>query len=94
MRRSKLWKKLLDVEHVVPEDGDVETGPDGKEVLVVQLRPDRWDRLRCSGCPCRDDGEGHLACHPRATPGYLHSNPDTINAPRCESRVTETGFGQ
>lgn len=62
MRRSKLWKKLLDVEQVVLEGEVFETGPGGAEILVVGLRPDRRHRLRCPLCgrrrPYRDDGEG------------------------------------
>lgn len=48
MRKSKLWKKLLDVEHVVIEDGDIGETLDGSEIAVVRLRPDRQRRLRCS----------------------------------------------
>jgi len=62
VRKSKLWKRLLHVEHVVLEDGDVEEAPDGSEIVVVRLRPDRGHRLRCPGCgrKCRfyDAGDG------------------------------------
>ncbi len=62
MRKTKLWKKLLHVEHVVLEDGDIETLPDGSEITVVRLRPDHGHRLRCPECGkrCRfyDAGEG------------------------------------
>jgi transposase len=62
VRRSKLWKKLLDVEQVVLEGEVFETGPGGAEILVIGLRPDRRHRLRCPLCGCRrpyrDDGEG------------------------------------
>ena len=62
MRKSKLWKKLLGVEQVVLEDVDVAEAPDGSEIAVVRLRPDRGHRLRCPGCgrKCRfyDAGEG------------------------------------
>ena len=50
MRKSKLWKKLLDVEHVVIEDGDIGEALDGSEIAVVRLRPDRRRRLRCPEC--------------------------------------------
>jgi hypothetical protein len=36
VRKSTLWKKLLHVEHVVLEDGDIETAPDGTEIAVVR----------------------------------------------------------
>ena len=62
MRKTKLWKKLLHVEHVVLEDGDVGEAPDGSEIAVVRLRPDRGHRLRCPECgkKCRfyDAGDG------------------------------------
>ena len=62
MRKTKLWKKLLHVEHVVLEDADVESAPGGAEVVVVGLRPDRGHRLRCPVCGRRarfyDSGEG------------------------------------
>lgn len=62
MRKSKLWKKLLGVEHLVFEDGDVEAAADGGEVLVFGVRPDHGHRHRCSRCGrrCRryDGGEG------------------------------------
>ena len=50
MRKSKLWKKLLHVEHVVLEGGDIEEAPDGSEIAVVRLRPDSGHRLRCPEC--------------------------------------------
>jgi transposase len=50
VRKSKLWKKLLGVEHVVLEDGDCEAGPGGAEVVVIRLRPDAGHRHRCSRC--------------------------------------------
>jgi transposase len=62
VRKSKLWKKLLHVEHVVLEDGDVENTPGGVEAVVIRLRPDRGHRLRCPGCgrrcPFYDSGDG------------------------------------
>ncbi|MGH3193488.1 MAG: ISL3 family transposase [Streptosporangiaceae bacterium] len=62
MRKSKLWKKLLGVEHVVLEDVDIEVAADGGEVAVAGLRPDRGHRLRCPQCgrkcPFYDAGDG------------------------------------
>jgi transposase len=62
VRKSKLWKKLLHVEHVVLEDGDIGTAPDGSEIAVVRLRPDHQRRLRCpqcaKKCPFYHAGEG------------------------------------
>jgi len=62
VRKSKLWKKLLGVEHLVLEDGDIEAGPDGSEVLVFSVRPVHAYRDRCPGCGKRrrryDQGEG------------------------------------
>ena len=62
MRKTKLWKKLLAVEHAVLEDADAGEAPDGSEIAVVRLHPDRGHRLRCPRCgrKCRfyDAGEG------------------------------------
>jgi transposase len=60
VRKSKLWKKLLGVEHLVFEDGDIEAGAGGGEALVFAVRPDRNHRNRCSRCGLRGrryDGE-------------------------------------
>ena len=37
MRKTKLWKKLLAVEHAVLEDADAGEAPDGSEIAVVRL---------------------------------------------------------
>ena len=62
VRKSKLWKKLLGVEHLVFEDGQIDAGPDGGEVLVLTVRPGHGCRNRCSRCGrrCRyhDEGSG------------------------------------
>ena len=62
MRKSRLWKKLLGAGHLVFEDGDIEAGLDGREVLVFRVRPDHGHRCRCSRCgrraPRFDSGEG------------------------------------
>jgi transposase len=62
VRKSKLWKKLLGVEYLVFEDGDIEAGPGGREALVFAVRPDHGHRNRCSLCGRRgrrhDGGEG------------------------------------
>jgi transposase len=89
VRKSKLWKKLLHVEHVVLEDGDIETAPDGSEIAVVRLRPDSGRQLRCPECggKCRfyDSGEGRrrwraldlgvLRC-------YLEADAPRVRCPR------------
>jgi hypothetical protein len=62
------WKKLLHVEHVVLEDGDIETAAGGPGIVVVRLRPDHRRRLRCPRCgqQCRfyDAGEGAPVAFP------------------------------
>jgi transposase len=62
VRKSKLWKKLLGVEHLVLEDGQIGAGPGGGEVVVLAVRPDHDHRNRCARCGrrCRyyDEGEG------------------------------------
>lgn len=49
VRKTKFWKKLLGVEHVVLADSDVEEVPGGG-IAVVRLRPDHRHRLRCPEC--------------------------------------------
>ena len=39
VRKSKLWKKLLGVEHLVLEDGEIEAGPGGGQVVVLAVPP-------------------------------------------------------
>jgi transposase len=64
VRKTKLWKRVLGVEHLVFEDGLIESVPGGGAVLVLVLRvrPDHGHRNRCSRCGhravWRDDGEG------------------------------------
>lgn len=62
MRTTKLWKKLLAVEHIVFEGWDIEAEPGGGEVVVFAARPDHGHRNRCSRCGrrsrWRDRGEG------------------------------------
>jgi len=62
VRKSKLWRKLLGVEHLVFEDGDITAGAGGREVLVFAVRPDHNHRNRCSRCGRRgrryDGGDG------------------------------------
>jgi len=62
VRKSKLWKKLLGVEHLVFEGDGVEKDPGGREALVLRVRPDHGHRDRCSRCGrrCRrrDEGDG------------------------------------
>lgn len=62
MRSTKLWKKLLGVEHIVFEGWCIEAQPGGGEVVVFTVRPDRAHRDRCSRCGrrsrWRDGGDG------------------------------------
>jgi len=62
VRKTKLWKKILGVEHLVFEDGGIGAGRGGGDVLVLRVRPDRSRKNRCSRCgrrcPRRDDGDG------------------------------------
>lgn len=88
MRKSKLWKKLLSVEHVVFEDGDFEEGAGGA-ALVFKVRPDRGHRSRCSRCGrrCRyhDAGEGRRrwrAPDLGAVRCYLEADAPRVNCPR------------
>jgi hypothetical protein len=62
VRKSKLWKKLLGVGHLVFEDGDIVARPGSQEALVFRVRPNHGHRNRCSRCGrrcrLRDAGEG------------------------------------
>lgn len=89
MRKSKLWKKLLGVEHVVLEDVDIEVAADGGQVVVAGLRPDRGHRLRCPECgrkcPFYDAGEGRRrwrALDLGAMRCFLEADAPRVRCPR------------
>jgi transposase len=88
VRKSKLWKKLLGVEHLVFEDGGVEAGPGGGEVLVLAVRPGHNHRNRCSRCGrrCRyhDEGGGRRrwrAPDARVMACYLEAGAPRVSCP-------------
>ena len=65
MRSSRVWKRLLGVEHTVIESVELVEFDDrerGEEIVVARVRPTRSRRLRCSRCGrrCRgyDRGDG------------------------------------
>ena len=39
VRKSKLWKKLLAVEHLMLEDGQIGAGPGGGHIMVLAVPP-------------------------------------------------------
>jgi transposase len=61
VRTSRVWRRLLGVEHTVIETVQLEDGG-GEEVLVASVRPTRSRQGRCSRCDkrCRgyDQGDG------------------------------------
>ncbi len=56
MRRTRVWRRLLGVEHTVVESVDLEVGRDGVEVLVARVRPKAGAASRCSRCAGRCAG--------------------------------------
>lgn len=61
LRASRVWRRLLDVQHTVIEGVELEQDG-GQEVLVARVRPTRSRRGRCGRCgrrcPGYDQGEG------------------------------------
>lgn len=61
MRATRVWRRLLGVEHTVIEAVELEEDGD-QEVLVARVRPTRSRRSRCSRCQRRargyDRGDG------------------------------------
>jgi transposase len=88
VRQTTVWKRLLGVEHVAIETVRVATGMHGREVAVVELRPDSRARLRCPKCtrkcPFGDEGEGvrrwrSLDVHGREC--YLQAGAPRVQCP-------------
>lgn len=89
VRKSKLWKKLLGVEHLVIEDAGAESGPDGREVLVLAVRPGHNHRNRCSRCRrrCRYHDAGGGRRRWRAPDAGLMACYLEAGAPRVDCPV-------
>jgi transposase len=56
VRTTRVWRRVLGVEHTVIEWVDLEAGGRGGEVLVVQVRPKAGMACRCSRCGRRCPG--------------------------------------
>ena len=56
MRRTRVWRRVLGLEHTVIESVDLETDGRGQEVLVAQVRPKVSAARRCSRCQRRCPG--------------------------------------
>jgi len=56
VRRTRVWRRVLGVEHTVIESVDLETDGRGQEVLVAQVRPKVSAARRCSRCKRRCPG--------------------------------------
>ncbi len=56
MRRTRVWRRVLGVEHTVIESVDLETDGRGQEVLVAQVRAKVSAARRCSRCQRRCPG--------------------------------------
>lgn len=86
MRKARVFKALLGVEHTVIEDVDLEVDGKGREVLVARVRPARSRRNRCSRCarrcPGYDQGSGRRRwrCLDVGTvPAYLEADAARVN---------------
>ena len=87
MRTSRVWRRLLGVEHTVIEDVELE-GDGAGEVLVARVRPTRSRRGRCSRCGrrCRgyDRGDGRRRWRTLdvgTVPAYLESDAPRVACP-------------
>ena len=56
MRTTRVWRRVLGVEHTVIESVDLEPDGRGGEVLVAQVRPKAGMAWRCSRCQRRCPG--------------------------------------
>ena len=50
MRTTRLWRRVLGVEHTVIESVDLETDARGQEVLLARVRVKAGAAQRCSRC--------------------------------------------
>jgi transposase len=56
VRTTRVWRRVLGVEHTVIESVDLEPSGRGGEVLVAQMRPKAGVACRCSRCGRRCAG--------------------------------------
>jgi hypothetical protein len=56
VRTTRVWRRVLGVEHTVIESVDLESEGRGGEVLVAQVRPKAGVASRCSRCQRRCAG--------------------------------------
>lgn len=56
MRTTRVWRRVLGVEHTVIESVELETGVRGEEVLVARVRVKAGAARRCSRCHRRCPG--------------------------------------
>ena len=50
MRTTRVWRRVLGVEHTVIESVNLESDGRGREVLVTRVRPKAGVACRCSRC--------------------------------------------
>jgi transposase len=53
VRTTRVWRRVLGVEHTVIESVDLESDGRGREVLVARVRPKAGVASRCSRCQRR-----------------------------------------
>ena len=56
MRTTRVWRRVLGVEHTVIESVELESDGRGGEVLIARVRPKAGVASRCSRCQRRCAG--------------------------------------
>jgi transposase len=91
VRTTRVWRRVLGVEHTVIEWVDLEPGGRGGEVLVAQVRPKAGVACRCSRCGRRCPGYDSSA-KPRRWRGLdLGSTRVFLQATTCRVSCAEHG---
>ena len=89
MRTTRVWRRVLGVEHTVIESVDLETDRRGQEVLVARVRVKAGAARRCSRCQRRCPGYDTSA-EPRRWRGldlgttqvFLQATTSRVSCPR------------
>ena len=88
MRRTRVWRRLLGVEHTVVESVDLEPDGRGGEQLIARVRPKAGVASRCSRCGRRCPGYD-VSKEPRrwrgldmgTTPVFLQATTRRVSCP-------------
>jgi transposase len=88
VRTTRVWRRVLGVEHTVIESVDLESDGRGGEVLIARVRPKGGVGLRCSRCRRRCSGYD-VSKQPRrwrgldlgTTPVFLQATTRRVSCP-------------